>query len=72
MGARSMVAQLASSKPGCAQSGAPFCHGESPGANFHGPGKVTAELPSMMVSAVSAGFETGEPLIGIGDDASYS
>src|SRR6185437_7410971 len=39
------------SKAGWAQTGEPFCHGESPGANFHGPGKVAAVLPSVIVSA---------------------
>ena len=42
--------------------GAPFCQGESPGANFHGPGSVAAELPRVMVSAEAAaelGVECG-------------
>ena len=57
LGVRSIVAQCASSKPGCAHAGEPFTHGESPGANFHGPGSVTAELPSVMVCV-------GEPACG--------
>src|ERR1700751_1380876 len=57
-----MTAQLASSKPGCAQTGVPFCKGESPGANFHGPGSVAAESPRVMVSpeaAAGLGVERG-------------
>jgi hypothetical protein len=48
---RSIVAQWASSKPGCAQTGEPFTHGESPGENFHGPVSATAELPSVTTCA---------------------
>jgi hypothetical protein len=51
LGVRSIMAQLASSKPGSAHTGESLIQGESPGENFHGPVSATAELPRVTTCA---------------------
>src|SRR5579875_1971123 len=49
-GSTFMLVQPAALKLGWAHSGLPLTMGESPGANFHGPGRFTAELSRVMTS----------------------